>query len=187
MDDQSGVDTLSAPLFPETMFLASVEDEGLSGLSPGPEQANYAAKFRSPCARPVLEELVPNEASPPWKGNGNFFSPGPISIKTASSLCWGDGVGPQGTGERDLAGWEKEVVEDDVMDEDEGAQSGGDKQEEGGEQEIEGQYSRWEKDDKDGRRRNLEQDKSGGGGEVEVRTDSNCEGASEEAKGPATR
>ena len=94
-DKDVGDDFLS-PLLPETMSLAPVEDAGLNGLSPGPGQATYAAKFRSPCAaRSVVDGSNVGSPTPLWMGgNDNIPSPGISSVQTAaSSRCWGTGVG----------------------------------------------------------------------------------------------
>lgn len=79
---------LAPTLLPEAVLLPSSGDLGLNGFSPGPGQDTYAAKFRSPCARSIEEEV-----SPLWKMTGEEIlpSPGAASVKTASSFCWGDG------------------------------------------------------------------------------------------------
>lgn len=74
---------------------------GLQGLSPGPGQDTYAAKFRSPYPNSqqpstVAEQSILSafDATSPvcgrtW-GNGSFASPGAASVQTASSLCLND-------------------------------------------------------------------------------------------------
>lgn len=89
VDGRQKENDFSAPVLPESMSLGPVE--ALNGLSPGPGQDTYAAKFRSPCAPSVVEESVLGEASPLWNKDCQFFPPGDGSIRTASSLGWGEG------------------------------------------------------------------------------------------------
>ena len=60
-----------SPILPETMSLETIQDAGLNGLSPGPGQDTYAAKFRSPCARSVMEGSALNTPPPLWVGDGD--------------------------------------------------------------------------------------------------------------------
>lgn len=104
------------------------EDEssagGLQGLSPGPGQDTYAAKFRSPYPNSqqpstVAEQSILSafDATSPicgktW-GNGSFASPGAASIQTASSLCLND-EGEE-TDSKRIGAWGEEEEEEEVQ------------------------------------------------------------------------
>lgn len=96
---------LPPPLLPESMLVARIAGdggaEGLQGLSPGPGQGPYAAKFRSPCPHSQQSAMVVDQSagsvfdatSPFWDGvNGDtsMMSPSAVSIRTAYSLCLGE-------------------------------------------------------------------------------------------------
>lgn len=87
-----------------------VDDVELHGLHAVDGQPlTYSGKFRSPSAPSVPEESSLNEASSQWSrdddtslsqrarinGVDNIFSPEPVSIQTASSLCFGDEAGTE--------------------------------------------------------------------------------------------
>lgn len=97
---------LPPPLLPESMSLARFAGDGsaggLQGLSPGPGQGPYAAKFRSPCSHSQQSAMMTVDqsagsifdATSPLRNRGegdrSILSPGAVSIKTASSLCLGE-------------------------------------------------------------------------------------------------
>ncbi|CAM9140398.1 unnamed protein product [Ectocarpus fasciculatus] len=129
-DDQNR--NLPSPVLPGSMSLAPyAEDEssagGLQGLSPGPGQDTYAAKFRSPYPNSqqpstVAEQSILSafDATSPicgktW-GNGSFASPGAASVQTASSLCLND-EGEE-TDSKRIGAWGEEEEEEEEEEED---------------------------------------------------------------------
>ena len=99
-EDEDG--TFPSVILPEPIDVVLVEDAGLQGLTPVTGQLAYAAKFRSPSTLSVAEDPLLNEAPSPCtrydvflsraaqNENCTFLSPEAVSIKTASSLCFGD-------------------------------------------------------------------------------------------------
>ncbi|CAN0192197.1 unnamed protein product, partial [Ectocarpus sp. 8 AP-2014] len=122
---------LPSPLLPGLMSLAPYAEDkssvgGLQGLSPGPGQDTYAAKFRSPYPNSQQPSTVAEQsmlsafdATSPvcgrtW-GNGSFASPGAASVQTASSLCLNDDG--EETDSKRIGAWgeEEEEEEEDVQ------------------------------------------------------------------------
>ncbi|CAM9539794.1 unnamed protein product [Ectocarpus sp. 12 AP-2014] len=133
-DDGDQIKNLPSPLLPGSMSLAPHAEEnssagGLQGLSPGPGQDTYAAKFRSPYPNSqqpstVAEQSILSafDATSPvygrtW-GNGSFVSPGAASVQTASSLCLND-EGEETDSKRIGAWGEEEEKEEEEEEEEE--------------------------------------------------------------------
>lgn len=129
-DDGDQNQNLPSPLLPGSMSLEPYAEDkssagGLQGLSPGPGQDTYAAKFRSPYPNSqqpstVAEQSIVSafDATSPvcgrtW-GNGSFASPGAASVQTASSLCLND-EGEETDSKRIGAWGEEEEEEEDVQ------------------------------------------------------------------------
>lgn len=146
---------LLAPCIPDDG--SNVGTEGLQGLSPGPGQDIYAAKFRSPCPKSlqnpesviaaersmgsIFDATSPSSWAEGGMKNSPFLSPRALSINTASSLCQG------GKGEPTCLRTPVDVWDKDAETEDEEVE--GEERKQQVQEEKAGEYQEGKQDDGD--------------------------------------